>query len=279
MTKRTNHFTKAIAFLVLISCGQQQNLDSQLAKEKVDSTYRPNFPLNPIYDKFEFCYTKLYSDSFGQIFEDWNRTIKPNSDDFIHKNDTIKSLYDVYKEFYEPFDLLKIGDWEWGNSLNSNCKYVIIQNKIFYSVLPNDIFDDFNWEKSTIDSIVNFRPPINIDRNNVLYLTHEYEDAINRFLGTESTEFGEGNIMNPSGPAAESLKRYEVIRSYIPILHGHWGGYWILETHPDVSIMIFNKSLTKVQIHYRVGYQGGEAILEKSGKDWTIKSSRATWIE
>jgi hypothetical protein len=37
--------------------------------------------------------------------------------------------------------------------------------------------------------------------------------------------------------------------------------------------------LTKAKIDFRVGYQGGEAILEKSGNNWTIKESKATWIE
>ena len=45
----------------------------------------------------------------------------------------------------------------------------------------------------------------------------------------------------------------------------HWGGYWHLETHPDIGGIIFNKTLTKAKIDFRVGYQDGKAILERNG--------------
>lgn len=279
MTTTTKYILLATVFFGIISCGQQRNGDTKISNVKVDDSYKPTLTVNQLNDKLELGFKQVKLDSFGQIFVEWNRIIKPNSDDFILQNDTINAVFNVYKEFYKPLDLLKLGDWEWGNDLNSKCKYVVVQNKIFYSVLRTDNFDDFDWEKSKKDSIANFRPPLNIDKNKVLYLTNEYADAINKFLGTESTKLGEGNIMNPSRPEGESEKRYEVLRSYIPILHGHWGGYWHLETHPDISIIIFNKTLTKAKIDFRVGYQGGEAILEKSGNNWTIKESKATWIE
>ncbi|MDP2060327.1 MAG: hypothetical protein U1C58_02035 [Flavobacteriaceae bacterium] len=279
MKKTTKHIVLAAVFFELVSCGQQQNRDNKIGNPKVEDTYKPTFTVTQLYDKFEFSFKQMQPDSFGQIFVDWNRTIKPNSDDFIHQNDTINALFDVYKAFYKPLDLLKLGDWEWGNDLNSKCRYVVVQNKIVYSILLTDNFDDFDWQKSKKDSIENFRPPINLDKNKVLYLTDEYAKSIYIFLGTESAKLGEGNIMNPARPDGDSEKRFEILRPYIPILHGHWGGYWYLETHPNIGIIIFNKTLTKAKIDFRVGYQGGEATLERNGNHWTIKESKATWIE
>jgi hypothetical protein len=279
MTTTTKNILLATAFFGLVSCGQQQNGETKISNVKVDDTYKPTFTVNQLNDKLEFSFKQMKPDSFEQIFVDWNREIKPNSDDFIHQNDTINAVFEVYKEFYMPLDLLKLGDWEWGNDLNSKSKYVVVQNKIFYSIMLTENFDDFDWQKSKKDSIENFRPPINLDKNKILYLTDEYAKSINKFLGTESTKLGEGNIMNPSRPEGESEKRYEILRPYIPILHGHWGGYWHLETHPEISVIIFNKTLTKAKIDFRVGYQGGETILEKNGNNWTIKESKATWIE
>jgi hypothetical protein len=63
------------------------------------------------------------------------------------------------------------------------------------------------------------------------------------------------------------------------VLHGHWGGYWHIATHPDVSNIIFNHSFTKAQIVFRVGYQGGEAMAEKHDDQWIITNSKTTWIE
>jgi hypothetical protein len=263
-------------FWGLVSCGRTQKSENNI---KVDDNYTPVFTESQLNDKLEFAFKQMQSDSLQQIFAAWNKTIRPNADNFINQNDTISAVYSVYKEFYKPFDLLKLGDWEWGNNLNSNCKYIAVQNKIYYSTLRNDNFDDFDWQKSKMDSIDNFRPPINLDKNKVLYLTHEYAESINKFLGTESTKPGEENIMNPSKAKGESKKRYEVLRAYIPILHGHWEGYWHLETHPLIRIIIFNKTLTKAEINFRVGYQGGKATLERNGNEWTIKESKATWIE
>lgn len=274
----TRQILIAIFFLGLISCGQQLK-SNIITNVKVDDTYKPAYTVTQLNDKLEHTFKQEQPDNFYDFFIDWNRIVQPNFDNFINQNDTINAVFSVYREFYTPLDLLKLGKWEWGNKLNSNSKYVVVQNKIFFSVLPNDNFDDFSWKKSKKDSIVNFRPPINLDKNKVLYLTDEYARSISIFLGTESTELGEGNIMSPSRAEGESRKRYEVLRTYIPILHGHWGGYWYLQTHPDIRVIIFNKALTKAKIDFRVGYQGGEAMLERIGNKWIIKESKTTWIE
>ena len=221
---------------------------------------------------------QISNNNFDEFFEEWNRSVQQNSDDYINQNETVKSIFDIYKVFYNPLDLLKLGDWEWGNDLNSGCKYVVIQNKIYYYIMPDDNLDGPYWNEER-DSISNFRPPIDLSPDKVLYLTEEYEKALKIFLGSESTEFGEGSIMNPSMPAGESQKRYESLRRYIPILHGHWGSYWHIVTHPEIIDIIFSKNLDKACVYFRVGYQGGEAMLSKTGNNWEIESSRATWIE
>lgn len=261
----------------LHSCGLTPS--SRKVSEQGIDTYKPIFTDSIINYKLEFAFKHNSQDTLRQLFADWNQMIKPNSKDFIEQNDTIKAVFDSYKVFYKPLDLLKLGDWEWGNDLNSNCKYVAVQNKIFYAVVSSDNFDDFNWDTSHKDSIINFRPPLQIASNKVLYLTTEYEKSINYFLGTESTEMGTPDIMNPSRPEGESKKRYEMIRPFIPILHGHWGGYWHLKTHPVVYIILFNSDLTIAKFDFRVGYQGGEATLTKGSNAWIIKESKVTWIE
>ena len=275
MAKMTKNILLVIAFLGLISCRQEKKTSAIKVKDVYQSTYT----VSQLCDKLEFSFKHSQYDSLRRIFVEWNGTISPNSEDFIYQNDTINAIFSIYREFYKPFDLLKLGEWEWGNDLNSECEYVVVQNKIYYSVLSRRKIDDFDWEESKIDSIENFRPPVNLDMNKVLYLTNEYAEAITNFLGTESTEFGEGNIMNPSRAKGESEKRYEILRQFISILHGHWGGYWHIETHPIISVLVFNNTLTKAKIYFRVGYQGGETFLEKRDNNWIITESEATWIE
>ena len=260
----------ATILLGLISCDQ-----NNFEHEEYKSTYTENQLLNEL----ENAYAHQSKHSIENFFADWNKSVKQNSIEFINQNNSVKSIFEIYRTFYQPLDLLKLGDWEWGNSLNMNSKYVVVQNKMYYYIMPNDNFDNFLYWNENSDSIIDFRPPIDVKLDKVLYLMDEYHEAVNRFLGSESSGLGEGNIMNPSRPIEESQKRYNFLREFIPILHGHWGGYWHIETHPEVSVIILNKKLDRAIVHFRVGYQGGEATLVKNNNKWTVQSSMATWIE
>ncbi|MDL2227912.1 hypothetical protein LJC25_02345 [Bacteroidales bacterium OttesenSCG-928-K03] len=213
-----------------------------------------------LHKKLETAFQSSSTSNLEQFFINWNKTISSNT----VQNDFVETIYEVYKEFYSPFDLTKLGDWEWGNSLNSNSKYAVVQNKIYYAIVEKDVFDTWN-NLEELDSINDFRPTLNLEKSEILYLLPEYEKALNLFLGTETND---GN-----------WKRYEFIRPYIPILHGHWGGYWHLSTHPEVSLILLDTSKSVAKILFRVGYQGGETILEKNNNKWIITESRATWIE
>ena len=257
-----------VLLLGLISCDQKEEFDETVV----------TFEASQLSEKIEAAYNRQSNKDLDQFFNEWNKSVQQNSRGFIYQNETVKTIYDIYLVFYNPLNLLKLGDWEWGNYLNSGSKYVVVQNKIFFHIMPNDNLDVKYWELEP-ESISDFRPPVDMNPNKVLYLTEEYKKALNIFLGSESTELGEGGIMNPSRPQEESQKRYEFLRTYIPILHGHWGGYWHIETHPEISRIFINKKLNKAKISFRVGYQGGDAILSKTGNNWRIESSMATWIE
>ena len=268
-----------IVYLWFVSYGQQQNDNNRINYVEIEDIYEPTFTATQLNDKLESFFEKAQSDSLEKMFLEWNSEIEPNSDVFISQNEYINAVFDVYKEFYKPLGILKFEDYGWTSERNSKSKYVVVQNKIFFSILNNDNLNSFKWGKSQKDSIVNFRPPTSLEKDKVLYLTDEYADALNIFLGTESTKVGEEGLMNPSRPKGESVGRYEMLLPYIPILHGHWGGYWHLETYPYVRIIIFNKTLTKAEVAFRIDYYGGETILEKEGERWVIKKSEVTWIE
>ena len=122
------------------------------------------------------------------------------------------------------------------------------------------------------DTINDFRPSLNIAKEHVLYLLPEYKEAIYMFLKPDKDE--NIYIFDPH----YGNERSAFIRPYISVLNGHWGG-WHIETHPYINIIIFNKSLNKAKIYFRVGYQGGEATLEKNNSVWIISESKETWIE
>ena len=253
--------------MVFISC----NRDSIEPEIRIEQTVKE------LFEKLEIAYMQSSTVDIENFFKDWNVFVPSNSIDFINQDKVVKEIFEIFKIFYSPLDLTKLGDWEWGNSLNSNCKYVVVQNKIEYATFSENFFD--NYESIKFESIDDFRPPLTFTKNKVLYLTPEYEKTLNMFMGTESTEIGEGGIMTPSMPKGESDKRYAFIRPYIPVLHGHWGGYWHLTTHPEISRIFIDTNNAVAKVYFRVGYQGGETILKKKSNNWTIEKSYATWIE
>lgn len=280
--KTISKFTYQILFfLVLNSCSYNQNKFE--TTPNTTESYRPMFTDTFLVLKIEYAYNENDTDTLDYFFSIWNKTIPPNNSTLINQNDTIKAVYESFNAFYQPLHLLSLGRWEWGNHLNKNAKYVAVQNQIYYAIIPYENLEDeeidYDYSKIIRDSIMDFRPPLALSHKKILYLTPEYNTTLNKFLGTESTELGDPSIMTPSRPKGESEKRYNLIRSYIPIVHGHWGGYWHLNTHPDVFAIIFNKDLTSAKFIFRVGYQGGEAIFIKKRNKWTKKYSRETWIE
>jgi len=226
----------------------------------------------------ESAYRLKNPDVLDKVLRQWNMALGADSTSML-PNDTIKAVYDVFREFYSPFNLLRLGNWEWENKLNAGSKYAVIQDKIFFAILAKDTVSDYSFSELTRDSIENFRPKVDLNPSKVLYSTPAYANVINIYLGTESTKLGDGGIMNPSRPQGESEARYNFLHPFIPILHGHWGGYWHIATHPHVGTIVFNRHLNEAEITFRVGYQGGEATLEKKGSQWVIIKSRATWIE
>ncbi|MFT3885771.1 MAG: hypothetical protein QM724_10165 [Flavobacteriales bacterium] len=272
------HKNVGVLLAVIASCGLFRchlATDTQDPLTADTGVLDPPYAIDGLEERFAQLVAHPSTDTLEQLFSEWNASVPPNTPAFIGTNDTISSVFAVYRAFYEPYDLLSKGAWEWGNGLNEDSKYVGVQNKILYAVSP----DGSAKTGMKYDSILDFRPPLDIEQGKVLYLTPTYASALLHFLGAGSTEAGTPNIMDPSRPDSTSERRYAMIRPFLPILHGHWGGYWHLETHPEVYAIVFDPALTTAEVNFRVGYQGGAAILKRSGRDWHIESSKATWIE
>ena len=211
-------------------------------------------------EELERAFQSSSSTDLDQFFAKWNTSLSSNTG----RNDVEKNIYEIYKEFYSPFDLTRLGDWEWGNSLNSNCKYAAVQNKIYYAVVEKEVFNTwYNIEK--FDSISDFRPQLNLEKGKILYLLPEYEKALIMFVGTVASE---GTDI-----------RSKFVRPYIPILYAHEGGRWFLATHPEINRILLTPDKTVAKLFFRVGFQGGETTLEKNNNMWKITDSRVTWIE
>jgi len=121
------------------------------------------------------------------------------------------------------------------------------------------------------DSILNFRPKINIRSRKIVFLNINYQKEISLFL-SDSTD-------TKISPNDEKENRKKFIENYIKIYDGHWGGYWQLTTYPEVYSIIFDKKMNYAKMYFRMIYQGGEAILKNKNGKWKLIESKLTWIE
>ncbi|MDF2590461.1 MAG: hypothetical protein K0S41_4304 [Anaerocolumna sp.] len=223
-----------------------------------------------------------------QYFKDWNEKSKKLTKT-KYENELEENLYKIFKVVYQPYNMVPLINEQMLDYFEhdlikviNQAPYIVVQNQLHYTIedlkdTNEDVYDEYDEylltlmdSKNEIKTINNFYPQIDIDFNKVLYLTYEYEVEIISFLGGEERPFSEKNIMAPAIPKGETEKRYQWLRKYIPILYGHWGGYWHLPTHPEILNVYINKELTHAIANYRIGYNFGFAELKKVNGDWVL---------
>lgn len=233
--------------------------------------------------KLKTAYKNNSQSQLESFLQQWqSKSIPVGSLDSL--SDLHKDVYQIYMDFYNPFNLLRVGDGEWGEDIYSGIDYVIIQNSILIEVFKTDslYFSYFEDNDSLIlvkERISNFRPDVHFEQAKTLFLFPKYKKAINKFLGSKSNPLGFGGIMNPSSAKGQSAERLKFLSEKLKIIHGHWGGYWHIETHPYVNVIDFNKDRTYAKVYFRLGYQGGVAIYSKKNEKWEMIYSGLTWIE
>jgi hypothetical protein len=210
--------------LVILLCGC-----FSCEKDDIESK-SGNIPTGPeeILNELNEAYDQQSKEKLNQILEKWHIEYSAVKAGNII-NDTDRNAYEVYIEFYTPFNIGRLGGSEWGDGLYSNISYAIIQNRLTYA---------FDYESLSVvipDTIYDFRPEISFNNGvKTLYLTENYEYALNVFLGDEYNPPGAGGIMNPATAEGDSYEKQQFLNNYLKIIYGHWGGYWHLETHPEV---------------------------------------------
>ncbi len=277
---------------------------------------------------------KAYRDSsealLHEFFENWSNEVSSNECEAPNK--WVAEAHKVFKAFYQPLQLEKIGCG--GNEFQvsyQNYPYFIVQNQL-YSIYVTDTLpfkpdeletfytdrirqmypDDstrqkwieylkreigygrmsltFNddlawwipWEKisrTKVDSAVVFRPKVSFPDKRIVYLTDEYVQLLNGFLGNTHVDWGTESIMQTAYAKDESRQRMEFIKKAAKIYYGHWGGYWQYETYPKANSIIFDSSMQRAVVNFRFVYEGGEVYLEKQNDEWVVVSGKLTWIE
>lgn len=265
----------------------------------------------------KYSFKKGDADSLNMFFTKWEKEFQPISQiQFVNLSDTLKDIYEIFLDFYTPQDLKRIGGSEWGDSLYFGVDFVIVQNRIDFSIvetldkkkiiltyLRNNLKDSSMYErysetfmKDTADyslgftyfnsieylyedSIMDFRPNVKIDNIGILFYKTEYTRTIARFLKNKYHKLGFGGIMNPARAKGKSKLRLDWINTKVKIFHGHWGGYWQMTTYPSVNQILIDKERETALVFYRMVYEGGEALYKKIDNKWTLIESKRKWIE
>ena len=276
---------------------------------------------------------KAYQDSsvtlLYEFFDNWSAEISSNENNAPNK--WVAEAHKVFKAFYQPLQLDKIGCGEFESRFSyKDLPYFIVQNSLYRisvtDTLPfkpdeleafytnrinqtysNDsirkewieylqreisygrmflVLDDKDiwptWQKmaiTAVDSSIEFRPQVSFPDKKIVYLTYEYEQLLNKFLGNTHVELGENGIMQPAYTKDESHQRMLFLTKAAKIYYGHWGGYWQYETYPEATSIIFDTRMQRAVINFRFIYEGGVVYMEKKDGEWTVVSGELTWIE
>jgi len=246
-----NNWILFIVTVLLVSCSQKIITDDYVQK----------YTSKQLLDNLEKFYELNSHDSLMLFLSEWHALIPSSKAEYINYNDTISNLYQIFKELYKPF---KFGNFNADNYFENINEYIVIQGDIEYAVYSDKDYqiylayttdgfpNDSLRNKFKLKKLLGFRPIINFDSIKYLYLTSEYKEALNSFLGTEHSELGAGDIMNTAFPKDETFNRYKFLSPTLPIVHGHWGGYWHLETFPIVYSIVLDEKFNHALIDYRV---------------------------
>ena len=188
----------------------------------------------------------------------------------LYKQEEIDSLMAARILQMYPDDTNEQRDW---------IKYIHNNNpKLCYE--SSNAFLPFTYiATTTLDSAIEFRPPVHFERKKVVYLTEKYEKMLNSFLGKRHFKWAVENIMQPAKSKGKSQSKHIFFNTAALIFYGHWGGYWQYETYPDANQIIFNPEMNRAIVLFQYVYEGGEAVLEKQNGEWKVMDFQFTWIE
>jgi len=220
--------------------------------------------------------------SLCRFLDNWHSLSLPVSSSEIENFSEIhRDVYSIFYDFYNPFELKRTGGDEIDMKLDTNTDYLVVQNKIFFYKLHSknlslSYFNRTGSNSFTFDSIIDFRPDLNIPGIKILYLTDDYKNDIYKFLEKKKPSYrGSGKNALTGVPQMKFYKtgRLNFLNKKLLIIdrYGTWDLH--LVTQLEVNTIRFNQDYTQAILYYRYGHQLGEAVYEKKDGNWIFKTS------
>jgi hypothetical protein len=195
-----------------------------------------------------------------------------------------QAIYAMFPTFFLP------------EASQKTAKYLIVQDEIKVRLVDGDLADDYRRELGDYEdharnrpaiselTISDFRPNVNAEGKNVLYLDDFHVDVLARYLtGKHDADLADSYWDEPNGDEEYEEGPYSKRLSYVNrsmhIIRGHWGMGWHFATHPEIGLLVLNKDFKTAVIYYREGYGGGIALMQRDDQGWRVMGRKSTWVE
>jgi hypothetical protein len=259
------------------------------------------------------AYQSNSSDKLALFFDNWAKETPSISNSEIMKmNDTIRNVYSLFKEFYDPLRIEKTEGSAWNNSYYKDSKYFLLQTFIRFGLvdtLDKDILiqklvsrlsKKFNITEDSVrrgyqtcrtlrkwyqfrwptprnyDSIVQFRPQVGFQAPQTTELTFKYDTLIDNFVSNNHDSLFKRDTSATS--KAESAKRAKFLEQCISMWYSDFANVWIYYSFPYVTSITFDRTLENAVLFYDMIGEGGYAYYKRKNGVWILIEVKRTWI-
>jgi hypothetical protein len=196
----------------------------------------------------------------------------------------------IFQDFWNPKMIKRYGRHEWDTELYADAKYVIVQRSLVVATKKTEEWpiDELKYmyrpsrqkeEDWLVETIDDFCPSVSIPDTIVVSLTKDLADELKSFLGGNFSEAATSEIMSPAQSVDESRIKHAAADTMVRIYSKHWGDGWHLISHPEVEQILFDSDYQHALVAFRIVYQGGYALYEKTSEGWKLDKTIIEWTE
>ncbi len=195
-----------------------------------------------------------------------------------------QAIYAMFPPFFLP------------EASQKTAKYLIVQDEIKVRLVDGDLADDYRRELGDYEdharnrpaiselTISDFRPNVNAEGKNVLYVDDFHVDVLARYLtGKHDADLADSYWDEPNGEdecdEGPYSERLSYVNQSLHIIRGHWGTGWHFATHPEIGLLVLHKDFKTAVIYCREGYGGGIALMQRDDQGWRVMGRESTWVE
>lgn len=217
-------------------------------------------------------YPKLTKKNLSEFFSDWEAYSDSIASRAV-KNDSLIDMVVAYN--YRPKELERRTCMSGKNAVP---KYHVVPQYIdverYYMDVDTTVFSprygfpyhysELKSDEYRIDSIIPQLPYWG------LYLTSDISETLSTLVGgliksDKIEKINKGNL--------------KTLKKYIPVNYGHWGGYWLFASFPEITTICYANNLIAVKI--RTSWFCGEETwyIKENGKFVRREEPAGEWIE